>query len=1118
MLYWVILTYVVPTALIEKYVPSLAGYLLASRESKLISSVTPTLGTYWVLKILTISEDLDGSAEWDLVGRRVLNLDNVTILEIWLTMVATCCIVALLVAYLSQVLPWVTGIPRPLCFPLMEYDGVIAIQNVDLEVYEGLITVILGHNGAGKTTVLNTLTGMCCPTSGTVNVCGYDVVDNTAEARANLSFCQQQDVFFADLTVSEHLAYFGALKGVERSALQARVSQTLKEVHLDDKAHCTTSVLSGGMKKRLSVAIATISKPKVVVLDEPTAGLDPETRRDIWELFLSLRRECTLLIATHDMAEADALGDRVAVMAQGTVQCCGSPAFLKKAFAGLGKLCYWLARAAMSPAPTVRFRRAGAGYQVHISRKPSVAFQLYDIMNIIKGTVPEAELRRHRQTDVTVVLHVLDCAGFENMFAQLEAQSDALGIDSIGVSVSTIQDACKLVVAKEPCEQPAEDHAHRVATTEGAGGSCGGIVVALFIKRLLCFYRSLVSPLTAWILPLLVFWALVALEGSLVPEPKRWLRRLSVRLSLADAYPGAGAFVHTDDPSRTAAQEAFLPALEAQTERLDVLADPGWQLPAMAKRDFHGYTQAYALGISVTRRTIQQGKRNMSRTARELALSVASTAALRLLTGDQRAGIFARTVIHDVNEARADQAKDADEEFTEYLNRKPPSCVEAGDGCWSPKDERSNPETGVAALSYCSIRHSPTVIVLVRDAKRRCRGFVDGCAGTVLVFAYFARKVTPRGVLLPTSAVDVLVMLVPPFSLAVSLIKVLRMDLDNKECLRARQSLGSGSSFLATYCGKALEGYARFGAVSAQCCAQANESSWRPMHPIILDVNGVGYELLIMLMEAVLLFCLLGYWDSGHHFLRPSASASSPAAPSSKLDEDVRREREEVQRLRGSKLFRERALLAENLHKCGGGKRKLSIAAALIGLPRLVFLDEPTAGVDVVAKARIFAALADIMVYSGIAVVLTSHSMEDCESVCHRIGIMSEGQLQCLGSLQRLKDRFGRGYTLVLRLTPKERSREKEVQKAIAKAFAGATLKDYTEGVFKFHLWQKLRWSEVFARVNELQRHYTFEHAFVSDCSLEEIFVDIARGLHKGAVRPALSGSQPVSPPPPKQQ
>ncbi|XP_077513145.1 phospholipid-transporting ATPase ABCA3-like [Amblyomma americanum] len=719
---------------------------------------------------------------------------------------------------------------------------------------------------------------MCCPTSGTVNVCGYDVVDNTAEARANLSFCQQQDVFFADLTVSEHLAYFGALKGIERSALQARVSQTLKEVHLDDKAHCTTSVLSGGMKKRLSVAIATISKPKVVVLDEPTAGLDPETRRDIWELFLSLRRECTLLIATHDMAEADALGDRVAVMAQGTVQCCGSPAFLKKAF--------------------------GAGYQVHISRKPSVAFQLYDIMNIIKGTVPEAELRRHRQTDVTVVLHVLDCAGFENMFAQLEAQSDALGIDSIGVSVSTIQDVFVKINREEtnllsrsfvpPADQ---DHAQRVATTEGAGGSCGGIVVALFIKRLLCFYRSLVSPLTAWILPLLVFWALVALEGSLVPEPKRWLRRLSVRLSLADAYPGAGAFVHTDDPSRTAAQEAFLPALEAQTERLDVLADPGWQLPAMARRDFHGYTQAYALGISVTRRTIQQGKRNMSRTAvqgwhnpyatisRELALSVASTAALRLLTGDQRAGIFARTVIHDVNEARADQAKDADEEFTEYLKQSflttllRTFLVPLGVAplmatmVLLPTSERASGAkdlqlmTGLSGALYwlanwlfdffvyifawatiCALLSSyqpllfetkfSLLLVLVAFsgpgllfsyafslfARTQSGGFTSlmlayAVGGTVLVFAYFARKVTPRGVLLPTSAVDVLVMLVPPFSLAVSLIKVLRMDLDNKECLRARQSLGSGSSFLATYCGKALEGYARFGAVSAKCCA-----------------------------------------------------------------------------------------------------------------------------------------------------------------------------------------------------------------------------------------------------------------------------------------------------------
>ncbi|KAH6934355.1 hypothetical protein HPB50_023267 [Hyalomma asiaticum] len=446
------------------------------------------------------------------------------------------------------------------------------------------------------------------------------------------------------------------------------------------------------------------------------------------------------------------------------------------------------------------------------------------------------------------------------------------------------------------------------------------------------------------------------------------------------------------------------------------------------------------------------------------------------------------------------------------------------------------------------------------------------------------------------------------------------MDFENKECLRARQS----GSYLALFCDLANPSHkVHFGAVSAHCCAHANESSWQPLSSITLDVNGVGYELLVMLMEAVVLFCVLAYWDSGHRCARvfgaTLGAASAKASPSSPdtLDEDVRHEHEEVVRLRRDKLFQERALLVENLHKkygslhavrgltfgvhqqecfgllgvngsgktttfqmltalvpptrgeaymgdyvlsreprlwqarlgycmqyggllesltayeflrlfarlrgvpskdakplvesfvelvglqacadrpcgtySGGGKRKLSMAAALIGLPRLVFLDEPTAGVDVVAKTRIFAALADIMSYSGISIVLNSHSMDDCESVCDRIAIMSKGQMQCLGTLQRLKDRFGGGYTLVLKLTPKERVREKDVQVSIQQVFLGAALKDYREGVFKFHLLQKLRWSEVFARVNELQKCYSFEYAFVSDCSLEDIFVDIAR-------------------------
>ncbi|XP_054933571.1 ABC transporter A family member 5-like isoform X2 [Dermacentor andersoni] len=440
---------------------------------------------------------------------------------------------------------------------------------------------------------------MCSPTRGTVNVCGYDMIQNTAEARAYLSFCQQQDVFFPDLTVWEHLAYFGALKGIDRSSLSGRITESLKVVRLEDKARCLTSVLSGGMKKRLSIAMATISKPKVVILDEPTSGLDPETRREMWDLFRSMRYESTLLISTHDMAEADILGDRVVVLAQGAVQCSGSPGFLKKAY--------------------------GAGYRVQIARKPSVAFQLYDIMHIIKSTVPEAEVRRHRQSEVTVALHVLDCAGFEHMFAQLEAQSDALGIDSIGVSVATIQDVFVKINREETqllsrtATLADYDVTWRAATTEGAGNSCGASLASLLVKRTLCLYRSLAAPLTAWLLPLLVFWALMALECGLLPEPTRRLRRLAVPLSLGAAYRRAATFVHAGDELRSVARDVVLPLLEEQGTRADVLADPAGQLAAMAAQHFYAYTQEYAFGISVTRRMVELTSENESTTVHGVA-------------------------------------------------------------------------------------------------------------------------------------------------------------------------------------------------------------------------------------------------------------------------------------------------------------------------------------------------------------------------------------------------------------------------------------------------------------------------------------------------------------------
>ncbi|CAN8006682.1 unnamed protein product [Ixodes hexagonus] len=244
--------------------------------------------------------------------------------------------------------------------------------------------------------------------------------------------------------------YCANLKNIGSDELKQKITDTLKVVCLEDKANSLSNTLSGGMKKRLSVAIATLSDPKVIMLDEPSAGMDPETRREIWDLFISMRHRCSLVISTHNMEEADVLGDRIFIMSQGEVLCSGSPAFLKKTFGGLAHLpearitimnfsAYFIVDLFKCTGMIKFFVRSGAGYQVTIARQEKY-FELHKVMSIIRDTAPNAIVRDWKQNDVTISLEVMDCTGFEKMFVSLENESGKLGIGAIGVSVSTIED------------------------------------------------------------------------------------------------------------------------------------------------------------------------------------------------------------------------------------------------------------------------------------------------------------------------------------------------------------------------------------------------------------------------------------------------------------------------------------------------------------------------------------------------------------------------------------------------------------------------------------------------------------------------------------------------------
>src|SRR6266849_11093473 len=207
-----------------------------------------------------------------------------------------------------------------------------AVDHLDLSVTHGEIFGLLGPNGAGKTTTAGMLTTRVLPTSGRAIVGGIDVVAHPAVARQAIGVVPQQNTLDRSLTVWENLYYHGRFFGMSRRASHAAADDLLGKFHLAKWGRASVFALSGGMAQRLMVARAILHRPRILFLDEPTAGLDPQSRLALWEILMELHAEGqTILLTTHYMEEADQLCDRVAIMDHGRILALDTPADLKKA-------------------------------------------------------------------------------------------------------------------------------------------------------------------------------------------------------------------------------------------------------------------------------------------------------------------------------------------------------------------------------------------------------------------------------------------------------------------------------------------------------------------------------------------------------------------------------------------------------------------------------------------------------------------------------------------------------------------------------------------------------------------------------------------------------------------
>ena len=329
-------------------------------------------------------------------------------------------------------------------------DGMkTAVDGLTLDMYEGQIFALLGHNGAGKTTAISMLTGLLPPSGGGATIAGKDIATDMAGIRHSLGVCPQHDVLWDDLTVEEHLQFFAGLKNVPKADIPETVRDIIVEVGLTEKVKYLSSQLSGGQKRKLSVAIALIGGSKVVFLDEPTSGMDPYSRRSTWQILQNARAGRIMVLTTHFMDEADLLGDRIGIMSEGKLVCCGSSMFLKRMY--------------------------GVGYSLTVVKQPSCDEDALE--KLVAQHVPKYKVLSNVGTEISFQIPMSASASFPELFRQFEDDSAGYGVETYGIGVTTLEEVFLKVAelgAEAAAETAAEDGAGAALVQGGGAGSVQG--------------------------------------------------------------------------------------------------------------------------------------------------------------------------------------------------------------------------------------------------------------------------------------------------------------------------------------------------------------------------------------------------------------------------------------------------------------------------------------------------------------------------------------------------------------------------------------------------------------------------------------------------------------------
>ncbi|XP_070790839.1 ABC-type organic anion transporter ABCA8-like [Pituophis catenifer annectens] len=296
----------------------------------------------------------------------------------------------------------------------VEKTSTEALKGLSLDIFEGQITAILGHNGAGKTTLLNILGGLSKPTDGSATcILEYNIAEREEmeQIRQFSGVCPQFNIQFEYLTVKENLKTFAKIKGIPSSDIENEVEKIQTLLDISAIQNTQAKNLSGGQKRKLTLAITFLGQPQVLLLDEPTAGLDPYSRHQVWSLLNEQKAGRVILLTTQFMDEADILSDRKAIISHGSLNCVGSSLFLKKKW--------------------------GIGY--HLRMHINETCDSERTTSLVKHYIPSVKLSGQRENELRYILPSEHVNKFPDLFNEIDQQTD-LGVIDYGVTMTTLED------------------------------------------------------------------------------------------------------------------------------------------------------------------------------------------------------------------------------------------------------------------------------------------------------------------------------------------------------------------------------------------------------------------------------------------------------------------------------------------------------------------------------------------------------------------------------------------------------------------------------------------------------------------------------------------------------